>query len=352
MVLEIKGTRFFDEKVLRHGYLISAMKEHLWHGIVDGKIEEEQVMRLGERIRDNLGILSGTPAHQEAGERFSQLQRAALALPPAQALKLLLQNIESKTSREIERIKLARSIKAGRKAEREGGYELMRGIAAYNKWLGTNLQAQVRELAKRHGPIVVLDAGGGVGVAMADLKNRVGKHIQEAHVTSLTQHFPTRVEQKSTERVRVEIPRPYGENIAPIMHVTHAEKLPLASSSVHLIVSVRGATWYTTRSLHRSVAEMARVMQPGGKAFLHITEPSGEMEKALERVFQRENLKHSFKYGIAGVKRVEAGEVKNVLDVFDSEIERDKKAVKLEKAKEQREFDNVVKYRVLQLVKT
>lgn len=253
-------------------------------------------------------------------------------------------------NREAKRQELAEGLIAGRKAELEGGYELSRGITAYNKWLGVTLQSEARELAKAHKtPIVALDAGGGIGFAMADLKSRVRDNLKKAYVTSLTQHFPLiGVTDIATRKTTYSpMPRPYPSEIAPTMLVAHTEKIRLPSSSVHLITSVRGATWYTPRTVHRSIKELARLLVPGGRAFLHLTEPNENMTTRLQQVFESENLEARYLYGVVAAKRGEGKKVENVLHVVESQEERDRLAEELQ----QGNYDYVTKYRSLRLEK-
>ncbi|MFH0714057.1 MAG: hypothetical protein V1722_00250 [Candidatus Micrarchaeota archaeon] len=253
-------------------------------------------------------------------------------------------------NREEKRRELAESLIAGRKAERDGGYELSRGISSYNKWLGVTIQTEARKLAKKHKtPIVALDAGGGIGFAMADLKSRMRSKLKTAYVTSLTQHFPLiGVTDIATRKTTYSpMPRPYPAEIAPTMLVAHTEKIRLPSSSVHLITSVRGATWYTPRTVHRSIKELARLLVPGGKAFLHLTEPNKDMEAKLKQIFKGENIRAHYLYGVVAAKRGEGTNVENIRHVVETQAERDRLAEELQRGK----YDYVTKYRSLRLEK-
>lgn len=243
--------------------------------------------------------------------------------------------------RPSERNTLAEAIKAGRRAERGGGYELTRGISSYSKWLGVDLIQEADQLAKRHGPIEVLDAGGGKGVAMAKLKKALENKIKETHVTTLVQPYPKR---RDAEGELKSPPIPFRYAHKPTFHVAHIEKLPIASASMHLVVSVRGATWYTGSRLNYAVAELVRTMRPGARAFLHITEPNGPMRDQLKLLFSRERIKYRYKYGVVGANQ-KGADVQNEIHVVEDEAQRNRIAAGL------KGFQNVTKYRVLCLEK-
>ncbi len=355
MVLPERATEFFDKNVPRHGYLSTGLKTRIWKGVESGKIKPATVTKLGKRIREHIADTISNPVqYATAVERFGRLQNEVQAMPIRKAVKHLIRNLGPKETAIVKRRReLAKAIIAGRQAERQGGYELSRGITAHNRWLGVNLQHEARALARIHGPITVLDAGGGTGFAMADLKSRLRTKIKETHATSLTQHFSNRVASDIETHKEVVIPasKPYPDSIAPVMHVAHIEKIPLPSSSVHLITSVRGATWYTPRTIHRSVGELVRILRPGGRAFLHLMEPNKEAEARLSSLFKREQLKHTYTYGVVAAKRSEDKQVKNELHIVKSRAERDRIAKELQRGFEEGKYDYVTKYRVLALEK-
>ena len=341
MKLSTNAKRFYDEKVPRHGHLSSKLKHRIWDGIQAGEIKQVEVTQLGNRVREHIAnARDDVQRTATAVERLRKLEHEVQTMPISEAVAHMIEKLGTKETAVIKRRReLAKTIMHGRNAERQGVYELSRGISSYNRWLGVNLQHEARKLARTHGPITVLDAGGGTGFAMADLKSRLRTKLKKAHVTSLTNQIARRE-------------RPYSEDIAPVMHVAHVEKIPLPSSSVHLITSVRGATWYTTRTIHHSVRELTRVLASGGRAFLHLAEPNEETEARLSNLFKRENLKHTYTYGFLAAKRGGDNiQVKNVLRIFNSQAERDRIVGEMQPGLENGKYDYVTKYRVLALEK-
>ncbi len=243
------------------------------------------------------------------------------------------------------RSRLAGEIRKGRRIEQQEKWEHRRGIDAYSRWLGVDVVKEAEKLATKHGrPIEVLDVGGGKGIAMAKLKKALGERVKETHVTTLTQPYPDLGIDRATRQMR-HSPTPFRSIHKPTFHVCHAENIPVASASIHLALSVRGATWYTGRRLHNSVAEIIRTLRPGAIAFLHITEPNADMKQRIARLCKSERVTPHYRYGVVGIKRRGGRDIENTITVFGDKSARDDHTAKL------RSFDEIVKYRVLHLKK-